>query len=270
MSTYGTDPVLVTTRVSRTDRGTARIEVWAGSSAGIDTVLSGLSPIQHWDWDDSDAPLYRLTVRTPEPGDSGAGGSAAATTHEYGWDLNGSDLQRDLYEHPRTLWAASQPSGESDLKAIKAAIQDPQADTSPAITTPGDQGFALELLYKLLLRGTTNFLWPHYELRFNAVVSPSFSAGITDDGALRIFSAAQIISEYSNFPMPARIEARIQALQSANPNDAFGVPVSDTEGYTWGWMKKTSSENQTPDKRVRYSTSWDLELWNTSFLYRIG
>lgn len=267
MSTYGTDPVLVSTRYSRTNTGTSRIEVWEGTSDGLNTVLSSLASWQQWDWDDSEQPKYRLTVRTPEPGDSGVGGSQASVAYDWSWELVGSEVSMDIRQHPRTLWLADDDAGKELLKRVVAASSDP--DEVPFIPDglDSDKTQSFRNLYDLLVKGQNSFAWPSYTLRITLTVSPTFTGGTSDDGDCRVWSSAGIINYYAGYPPTDRIRTRMNNLQAANPYLLFGLEVPAAAGYLWGWLAGPTTETELPDKRNRLQREFKLDFWNTGYIY---
>jgi len=200
-----------------------------------------------------------LTVRSPET----LTGDASL---QWTWEIAATEIQRDIKEHPVILAAANDDAGETALRDVLKAIKDDEK----LIFVPGmgaqtpAQTVIFERLYKVMLKGQLYFLWPHYVLRFTATVGPAFTGSIADEGAFRIYTASQIISEFSAFPMYARTQARLLTLQDATPSviySAAGVP--NVAGYTWGWLKKPMSETQMRDFKIQLCTEWELELWET-------
>lgn len=275
MTIDGTDPVLTSVRYSRTNLGTSRIDVYEGSAVGLNTILQTIATWQQWDWDDSDAPRYRLTVRTPEPGSGDAvGTSPASAAYEWSWELVGSEVNVDIKQHPRTLWASDTPSGQEVLKIIVNAADDPDNTLSstpegPATNLPTDKFNVLMTLYDLLVKGQNSFQWPGYSIRISLVVGPNFTGGTSDDGECQVWSAGGILGYYSNYPPTQRIATRMQNLQAYNPYSLFNVPASDIAGYTWGWLAGPTTESELPDKRVRVQREFKLDHWNTAYTYTI-
>jgi hypothetical protein len=262
---FGTDPSLISSRTSKTSSGTSTIKVYDGSLSGVNTVIAGLSSWDQWDRDDSNAPLYRLTVRQPLDANG-------AESLEWGWEVAATEERRDMREHPvitdlvRDMDALSTKLGTNSLlDVIKSAEDRTQLLIIPGLgELPPAAAVKFGQLYDALLRGQTHFAWPHYTLRFNATVGASFNGAINDDGALRVYSASDIISQFNNFPMYARTQARVVALQAFDPSTLFApAGVTGLAGYTWGWLKKPMSETQLKDFKIQLSTEWDLDLWET-------
>lgn len=283
MSAFGTDPVLVNSRLTRTNLGTSRIDVYEGTAAGIESLLSSVASWQQWDWDDTEAPKYRLTVRTPEPSGTGSapGTNPAAAAYDWSWELVGTEQQVSMYMHPLTLWFAQSATGiaspteadmtvgELEIQNIKRAIQDPNPDEPfVSILAPPFDAWSTAL-FRDMVKGHTDFLWPNYVLRISLVVGPSFTQAINEDGTCRVWSAAGILNYYSGYPPTDRIRARMIELQNNSPATLFDVTGGDAEGYTWGWLAGPTTETELPDKRVRITREFKLELWNTSFTYRV-
>lgn len=263
MSVFGTDPSLISSRTSKTSSGTSTIKVYDGSLSGVNSIISGLSSWDQWDLDDSNSPLYRLTVRQPIDADG-------ADSLEWTWEVAATDERRDMKEHPvvlnivNALNAQSAKSGTDALRQVIQAVDDATDLLFVAGVLPTEATRVYERLYNVMLRGQTHFAWPHYTLRFTATVGAAFSGGINDDGAYRVYSASDILSQFSGFPMYARTQARVLALQAFDPAALFAAAgVSGLDGYTWGWLKKPMSETQLKDFKIQLSTEWDLELWET-------
>jgi len=260
---FGTDPILISSRTSKTSSGTSTIKVYDGSLSGVNTVIAGLSSWDQWDRDDSNAPLYRLTVRQPLDANG-------AESLEWGWEVAATEERRDMKEHPvainivNALNAQSAKSGTDALRQVIQAVDDATDLLFVEGVLPNEATRVFERLYNVMLKGQTHFAWPHYTLRFNATVGAAFAGAINDDGAYRVYSASNIISQFNNFPMYARTQARVLALQAFDPATLFAsAGVTGLSGYTWGWLKKPMSETQLRDFKIQLSTEWDLDLWET-------
>jgi hypothetical protein len=109
-----------------------------------------------------------------------------------------------------------------------------------------------------------------YRLRLTKFVGPNYNGEIIDDGACRIYSASQIVSEQGAFPMFARTQARVYALQAAEPHNVFGGDAAYDSGFVWGWLKSPTTETETGRYRIKLATEWTLAWWHASLLYQVA
>ena len=119
MSVFGTDPSLISSRTSKSSSGTSTIKVYDGSLSGVNTIISGLSSWDQWDLDDSNSPLYRLTVRQPLDAEG-------AESLEWSWEIAPTEDRRDMKEHPVVLNivnALNAVSADSGTDALRQVIQ---------------------------------------------------------------------------------------------------------------------------------------------------
>lgn len=219
-------------------RGLFVIRVWEGTRDAINGIVSTLSSDQTYTIDDSDSPLYRLTVRTPDD-DTLTSSSEVVNT----WELLGNDIQKDLYEHPKSLAVT-----ESDLRKIRDAIANP-GDTPPTLTGDADT------LYKLLLKGTNAYVVSQYVLRKTQTVSSRFQTLVAFANIEKIHTTAQVISAEA---VPSTLIFSISQIP---------IPASQT-GYQWGWLKKTPTVSQLGTKFQITQEYW-LEQWST-YIYDLA
>jgi hypothetical protein len=253
----GTDPVLISTVIWRSRSGNTTERVWEGTADGVNGVIANLSRYDEFTIDPNNAPLYRLTVRTPDTLDQ-------ASDPQWSWEIVGEDNQKDIYEHPRIVAITQSDDGLEELRVCKDAIENPLPNASPAITDPD-----ILRVYFLKLHGTEGWRWPTYRLRLTKTVGPEYDGEIADDGACRVYSAADIVAEHSQFPMYTRTYRRVAALQNANPEIIFGGNAALADGYTWGWLKSPTTESEMGQFRIRLQTEWVLDFWETDLIYKV-
>lgn len=250
--------------MSRTNTGRSTVETWQGTETDVNEKIATLAAWNVWDIDDSESPKYSLNVRSPDLLD---GNSSA----EVSWEIAGGDQQKEMRQHPSILWASSGNEGQRVLREIMRFAEDKSLGPPviPNVTLPTAKTDVLYKLYDLLMEGHTHWLWPSYTLRFTAVVGPNFTGGIVDDGAMRVWSASRILSDFSGFPPYARIANRITYLQAQNPYMLFDVEDEQILQYVWGWLKKPMTETQLPDFKIKLQTEWNLDFWETFMTYRV-
>lgn len=246
----GANLTLVSSRVVKTRAGLSTVDIYEGTSDACQAAILSITSDQEYELDDSQTPLYRLTIKTPDYTDG-------RESYEWRWEVLGNDAQKDIYEHPQTLYWAGQAGGDTDIRTIREAMQNPIPDTSPAITNT-----QLTSLYNLLLRGTTHFLSAQYALRLTKTVGSRYLGEVSEDGVLRIYTSQQIIAEQAGWPMTARIQARALALQDTYPPYIVYSTPANPQGYTWGWLRKPTTETEVAGGKVQIQTEWWLELWS--------
>jgi hypothetical protein len=166
------------------------------------------------------------------------------------WEILANEIQKDLFEHPS---AALIP--DTELRAIRDAIQSPVEDQSPALTTAS----AIDL-YSLLLRGTTHYTVGQYVVRHTRTVSDRYTRDLADVDVGLIYTTGQLISEATGSslqtPMPLRMRNKLNNI--AEP--AF------KSGFVWGWLKRPATEVTVANNKIEVSSEWWLEQWST-FIY---
>lgn len=252
MSVVGEDPVLVSEHIGRTRSGNVRVKRYEGSADGVNSVIAGLERWEDYDIDPSDDPRFVLTIRTPDEEDV-----------QWNWEIVGEDNTKDLWEHPLLVAATQTAAGRTSMIQVMTALED-----KSLVFPVNDPPSVFETAYLLALRGVTSWRWPTYRLRFSGIVGCNWNAWLGDDGANLIYTASDIISQYSAFPMFNRTQARVIALQAAEPHFVFGGdPIYDS-GFTWGWLKSPTTETESGRWRIRMETEWVLDWWHSTLLYQ--
>lgn len=251
----GTLLALRSERPERTANGVFFVQEYEGSEALVKAVAYAQPRGVLWSTDDSRAPLWRLVIRTPDwlTGD---------LSEEWTWEIIGEEAQQDIFNHPRSLFIASTDEGKEEIRLIKQAIEDKE-DYQPTnvIQAPSPPYNSVEL-YNLALKGQDSWADARYTLRLTRTVGFNYSRDISDDGAFKLYTAAQIVGETSDFPMPNRTLARVQALEATYPiYTRFGLPA-DTDLYMWSWLKGPTSEIQIAGFKIRLTTEWRLAQWS--------
>lgn len=233
-------------------RGIFVTEVWQGTEAAINGLIASLRPYQTWEINDSNAPIFEVTIRSPEMPESDQDDALIT------WEMIGNDLQKDIYEHPNAL-----ACDEGDIRKIRNAMNSSNSETSPAFTggTTGSlaqieaRRLAAISLYLLVLKGTTAYLTSQYVLRKTEVVSTGRQIALGYQNVNRIWSSASINNAEGT---PSPIDLSIAQIEAIKPQDQ--------NGYAWGWLKKNPTLQQISGGKWQLTKEWWLEQWSV-FIY---
>lgn len=180
------------------------------------------------------------------------------------WQLVGNEIQKDAKEHPTII--ALELAHPGAIGYITRFVDLYFQNKTPTETFPGgtapDSAIALA---QLLIRGTTHYCLSQYVLKHTTNVSNTYAQNVADFNIDKVYTTEQLLSETQNgaswiYPLPARLAYKIDNLV-ANPT---------LTGYTWGWMKKASTETTSAGNRIEINTEYWLEQWNTSLLYQLA
>ena len=273
MSNLGASLVLVSTRLEVTRQGTNTVEVWEGTRAGAETAVGSLAAYQDWSYEETNPPLVRLTVRTPDAltGDS---------SETFRWEMPGQEVERDLFEHPLALFLSP-----GQVLAIRQWIKDPptaeEDELLPDAVKFEDGRHMLGIataeiatsIYALLKRGTEAYWDAQYSLKLTRTVGSRYAVDAADIAPLSIYQIGDIVAEanINNTPMPSRMQYKAERIPEQYP---LGTVLQNTkffrEGgpWIWGWLKKPSSETQLTRGKIEITTEWVLGMIS-NFLYPI-
>jgi len=242
---YGSNLLLRSRRIRRTaKRGTMVFEEWTGTHDGIMGKANGLNlNLVDFEIDDSDAPLFRLYLATPEE----AGQTNVPVPR---WELRGNSIQRDAFEHRR-----SRAISAADQKSIQAYLRSDRTGTKPTFTDEN----ANELL-RLCLLGTAHFQDVHLVLRQLTVGTGVEIRG----GTGLVYTTQYLISVLqSSAPspgLPDEIAADME-IADADAQAQFGVLTN----YTWGWLMQASSKMMESAGRYELVQEWWFGQWSNYY-----
>ena len=259
MRIIGPNPTLVSWRLEKDPtKGFSSIYTWEGSRAAVFGLATMVTSDQKYSIDDSDKPLYRIVISSP---DSGA--SDVSTDYILEWELLGNDVEKSVYEHPNAL-----ALGDKMLTAIKIAIKEIEdasvLDSSTVYATNETNLTAIATLigvssanalslFRLIVKGTTAFVLSQYVLRRTQTVSSRAQLQYSYANVEKIHTAAQVWAD-STMPEPVRFVISTMTAPTAQA------------GYTWGWLKKTPTLTQAAANKFQSTQEWWLDQWS-DFLY---
>ena len=259
MQIVGPNPILVSFRLERDPvKGFSSVYTYEGSQLAIFGLATNVRADQKYVIDDSDKPLYKLIISSPD-----SGSPDPATDYVLEWELLGNDNERSIYDHPNSRYL-----GTAMLTAIKIAVKTVEdAETLDASATVTDEETNLTTLatglgisainsvklFRLLIKGTTSYVTSQYVLRRTQTVSSRAQLEYTFSNVDKIHTSAQVFADGT---MPQPVQFAIATIPA---------PISQA-GYEWGWLKKTPSITQTAGGRFQGTQEWWLDQWST-FLY---
>ena len=259
MQIVGPNPILVSFRLERDPvKGFNSVYVWEGSQLAIFGLANSVRPDQKYVIDDSDKPVYRLIISSPD-----SGSPNLANDYVLEWELLGNDNEKSIFEHPN-----SRALGTTVLSSIKEGIK--QVEDEPAATASEREtavlngiddlcfdlnvdAAAADALFALLIKGATSYVTSQYVLRRTQTVSSRAQLEYTFSNVDKIHTSAQVFADGT---MPQPVQFAIATIPAPAAQD----------GYQWGWLKKTPSITQAAGGRFQGTQEWWLDQW-TTFLY---
>lgn len=266
MRIIGPNPTLTSWRLEKDPtKGFSSIYTWEGSRAAVFGLATMVASDQKYAIDDSDKPLYRIVISSP---DSGA--SDVSTDYVLEWELLGNTVELDIYEHPN-----ARALGDVMLTAIKIAlkaVEEATVLTAPTVyageeanlaaiaplTNSAVSPFAANdpadvlAMFRLLVKGSANYVTSQYVLRRSQTISSRGQVNFSFSNVEKIHTALQITNTEL---VPAEVQFSIAAIPA---------PAAQS-GYTWGWLKQTPTIAQA-GSRFQCTQEYWLGLWS-DFLY---
>lgn len=230
-------------------RGGQIINVYEGDETGVNAIISGLVEYQRYDLDNSDAPIFRLTVYSPDPYTAnGVAIPPGASVETYVWELLANLKEKDLSEHP-TFAALS----DETIAIIQNFLKKPTPGTDPAIINGSEVTLGLRY-YKMLLRGVKKFFTEEYVLRYTVAASNKRLLNMAYANTDRTFTAssASAFASAAGLDLPTGIAAAINTIPSKT------APADD---YWWSWLKRAPTSRQRVIGKVEITAEYWLDIW---------
>jgi hypothetical protein len=267
MIAIGQNLTLIDTQYSREPNGlTTLTYFYEGTPAAVDLTILTLPSDYGFRKSVSDAPKVSLQVIIPNPSDTAQNEEMA-----FHWEVLGNDDQKSLLEHetviawnPKLLDALRTAIANEDNKTYDQRIDD--LETAVAnYSSPGNATLGKVVGFFNLILNDQNYLVPQYVLRLNQTIGSRYSKQISDPNVRKIYTTAQVIAEASTnlTPLPQRIKYKIENIQPLPTSGRIiGQDYSGEDSYTWGWLKKSSTETQIAGGKIEIQTEWVLDLWS--------
>ncbi len=241
-------------------RGKRTIEIWTGTAAAVYGKAAQYdyvgSPVIY-DIDDSDAPLFKITLSLPDNGPD--------TERPVQWELSGNGLQKDVLEHPLSRQIYQQ--NKADILAIQKWLRSDRTGTQPG--DPGGDTLSNPLspkLRDLMTMGTLHYQLGQYVLKQTMIGSDQSFPGVSYIGAESfVFKTADIASGGAlDFGLPATINDRVKAIDAYARQDQPAQP-----NYEFGWLMQASTISTLPGGKYQLTQQWWFEYWST-YLYTVA
>lgn len=243
-------------------RGMRQVDVYQGTPAAIVNFIPTLSPLCSWETDDSNAPMWILTVNSPDTSD-------LRTTFE----ISGQDLSRSIYEHPDTIKLVSRPDQNTIKEWFRGAQKSGtfQTDCLDKLTSPPAWEVA-----NMIFRHQDS--WPDsgYVLRQRSVglanvgfpslvIGPAgtgllFAPNDLMPGGVWNLGFDLITQDFINAIEPEPVPAKPAPPILNSPQDDYSWD------FMWAWLCGQASQTDLPGGRVEFRQEWKLSLWS-HFLY---
>lgn len=176
------------------------------------------------------------------------------------WELLGNDVQKDLYEHPKSI-----ALGDSVLATIKSAVSTvTSASPDTAIATFNtsetavneaasaagvDNQYAVDL-FGLIVKGTTHFSVSEFVLRHTQSVSNTYQTQFALNDIEKIYTTAQLQLEAT---IPTTIVFDIASIS----------PPADKPKYQFGWLKRSPQIQVVAGFKIQVTQEYWLDQWST-------
>lgn len=259
----GINPVLESSiAVQDPNTGLYIQDTWKGSSDAITFLVSSLGlgsrdTDQRFAIDDSDKPLYRMVVTTPDY----TNGQSNALNK---WELIHNKIEKDITEHPTVKLMNA-----DEVDTIRSLIKNNKKLSS--LTTPLSTNGAY--LYDLMVKGQTKTLQDERVFRYSVVTSKRFGSYVSEVGLYRLWSTHSLTTpSISGLIIPAQILFNLNIVQTGAPWGANVIspistggpsPTTGTHVFAWSWLKQPPDVEQLPSGKVRISQEWWLDYWST-------
>lgn len=188
------------------------------------------------------------------------------------WELLTNEASDTIFANPRIIGGSSPLLSGNDkdvlsyssLKAITpseavAEINSSPLAPSPIYTEPNTTTGVAKQIYKEVLRGQVEYGKPTYVLRHTSYCSPQSTYNASVDGAMTIYTTAQLLSEVGSgwtYNLPPRLYSKISSI----PTQV--APTDEADYYQWGWLKKITREPVMANFIVEASCEYELALWS--------
>lgn len=198
---------------------------------------------------EASGPTHELTVITPDDPSGGSDGVVSTT-----FELLGNALQRDLREHPRSLVL-----GPDKLEDINQVL-DGRLEYGEANFQTSADGL---LLYDLLRQrnGNGSYQVPQYVFRCSRIVTRRSTTQVGYSNVAKVFTTTQMLAETG--PPTNILNTVVDAV-------TYSAPTTATSGYTYGWLKQSPTATLEAGNKVRLTSEWWLEQWNTEYMYALA
>jgi hypothetical protein len=181
------------------------------------------------------------------------------------WEIVGNNESASGFRHPTAVSIINSTGNPTGVLAgirqalLQAADWDTFVNTALAALAPGDDD-TLGRFYALNLIGQGEYYRGQYVLRHTTNVSNQWAQNIADFGIEQIYSPAQLLTEVQNsalwmLPLPGRLVYKIGAIPAPVPQPNF----------TFGWLKKASTENTAANNRVNIASEYNLDQWSDDY-----
>lgn len=221
----------------RPGRGTSSERIFTGSESYIMGLFQSLSAEVSAEVDSSEAPLWKLRVRSPEIDENNAEPQLTTT-----WELLSNMVERDLKEHP-----SARNIDPKVMAQIDSILDDPTYEDNHLILARGDDG---EAFLELERHGTTKFSSINFVLRRSMLASLRYKTEYSLEGVSKLWTTDQLKTKEAVPPTLIWDIGHITA-------------PAERAGYLWSWLKMGPSITQSIGGRWQIVQEWWLEHWST-------
>lgn len=211
--------------------------LYEGPRQFLEAIIPTLDTAYPYRLDDSQAPLCRLEVHTPDAGD-------VATT----WELVGNNIQKSIFEHPRTLALSY-----SDIELLRDKTTSERIANITSLSSLDARWLA-----DILIRDTDSYTEDQFVFRITQIVPRNSVAVIALNNSQDIYSTSQIIAETG----PGAV--LLTALATID-----STPIAVTAGYAYGWKKSAASFQQVGYNRFATTIDYVQSVWSM-YLYDLS
>lgn len=233
--------------------GALHVRKWEGPSSGLqDFILYELPGGWHRFEIEDDTEFAEIVVSYASSGTDGVGSEASDGLVQLWWELDGNDIEKSIWEHPKVVARTKEYSVSqmASLREYFETVMDGTATSSWADPLGGSpENTDVNSAMLLLARGVESFTVSQYVLRKSQVVRQGTSLKASHSNINKIFSYA--------------------ALTAAEPTLASYHLVDAPGVNTLKWLKRTPdvrpAQNGMFEITIEYwgADSWEPLLYDT-------
>lgn len=226
--------------------GAMKVRRWEGPTSALATFIAGSLPGGWHRFEiDDDSELATITVYYAVAGTDGVGEESGDGLVGRWWELDGNDLEKSLWSHPKML-ARTRLYSVAQMAALRLHLEEildgtatgPFVDPIDAANTDAE-----ELVY-LMSTGVEAFTVSQYVLRKTEIVREGTSLSASHSNVNKVF-------DYT-------------ALTTAEPSLADYDLVASADLTALVWLKRTPDVRPTQNSLYEIITEyWGAEEWDT-------
>lgn len=178
--------------------GAQIFRTWEGPTSGLATFISGTLPAGYSKIDiEDDSEFCEVVAQYAAPGTDGIGGVETDGLVQRWWELDGNDIEKSLWNHPKVL-ARTSVYDAVQMASLRAHFEEVMAGTATTSwADPDGVSTAVNTAMLKLAQGIEAFSVSQYVLRKTEIVRTGTSLAASHSNVNRIFSYAALTAAES-------------------------------------------------------------------------